>query len=93
MLVIGFASGDIPQIPANILLVKNITVMGFYWGGYLTFQPEALTDSLYTLMTWYSEGRLKPHISHVFPLDRAGEALELLRSRKSNGKVVVTPQS
>ena len=93
VLVIGFASGDIPQIPANILLVKNITVMGFYWGGYLKFQPDSLTDSLDTLMEWYSQGRLKPHISDVFPLDRADEALELLRSRKSTGKVVVTPQS
>ena len=46
VLTIGFASGDVPQIPANIILVKNITVIGFYWGGYLKFNPQALTDSL-----------------------------------------------
>ncbi len=91
VIVIGFASGDIPQIPANILLVKNITVIGFYWGGYLQFNAEALTDSLAELMQWHAEGRLKPHISHVLPLDQAEEALELMRSRKSTGKVVVTP--
>jgi len=91
VLTIGFASGDVPQIPANHLLVKNIDVMGFYWGGYLKFAPDALTDSLATLMGWYEAGRLRPHVSHVLPLSRAAEALELLRSRKSTGKVVVTP--
>ena len=91
VIVIGFASGDIPQIPANIILVKNITVIGFYWGGYLGFNAKALTDSLAELMQWYADGRLKPHISHIVPLDQAGDALELMRTRKSTGKVVVTP--
>ncbi|WP_439156518.1 NADPH:quinone oxidoreductase family protein [Yoonia sp.] len=91
VLIIGFASGDLPQIPANIILVKNITVIGFYWGGYLAFEPQALTDSLATLMDWHSKGRLKPHISDVFPLEDAALALSLMRSRKSTGKVVITP--
>ena len=91
VLTIGFASGDVPQIPANIILVKNITVIGFYWGGYLDFDPDALTDSLSELMDWHAEGRLRPHISHVLPLDRAEEVLGLLTSRASTGKVVVTP--
>ncbi len=91
VIVIGFASGDVPQIPANILLVKNITVIGFYWGGYLGFNPQALTDSLAELMAWHADGRLKPHISHTLPLDQAADALEFMRSRKSTGKVVVTP--
>lgn len=90
-LAIGFASGEVPQVPANHLLVKNIDVIGFYWGGYLKFAPDALFDSLSELMDWHSKGMLKPHISHVIPLDRADEALELLRSRKSTGKVVVKP--
>lgn len=91
IVVIGFASGDIPQIPANHLLVKNITVIGFYWGGYLKFNPTALTDSMGELLDWYAQGRLRPHVSHVVPLDNAADALDLLRSRKSTGKVVVTP--
>ncbi len=91
VIVIGFASGDVPQIPANIILVKNITVIGFYWGGYLAFNAQALTDSLAELMAWHADGRLKPHISHCLPLDQAGDALELMRNRKSTGKVVVTP--
>ena len=93
ILSIGFASGDVPQIPANHLLVKNLSVIGFYWGGYLKFRPEVVTDSLRTLFKWYEDGRIKPHVSHVLPLDRAEEALELLRSRRSTGKVVVTPSA
>jgi len=91
LLTIGFASGEVPQIPANHLLVKNLSVMGLYWGGYLKFRPEVVTESLATLFGWYAEGRIRPHVSHVLPLERAGEALELLRARKSTGKVVVTP--
>ncbi len=90
LLSIGFASGEVPQIPANHLLVKNLSVIGLYWGGYLNFRPEVVTNSLATLFEWYAEGRIKPHISHVLPLERAAEALELLRSRQSTGKVVVT---
>ncbi len=90
LLPIGFASGDIPQVPANHLLVKNLTVMGFYWGGYMAFKPEIIRDSLATLFQWHSEGRLSPHISHSLPLERSAEAMELLRSRKSTGKVIVT---
>jgi NADPH2:quinone reductase len=91
ILSIGFASGEVPQIPANHLLVKNLSVMGLYWGGYLNFRPEVVTESLATLFQWYEAGRLRPHISHILPLERAHEALELLRARKSTGKVVVTP--
>jgi NADPH2:quinone reductase len=90
ILSIGFASGEVPQVPANILLVKNLSVMGFYWGGYLAFAPEKLTASLSELMALFEAGRITPHVSATFPLDRASDALDLLRSRKSTGKVVVT---
>lgn len=91
LLPIGFASGEVPQIPANHLLVKNLSVLGVYWGGYMKFRPEVVTGSLRTLLGWYREGRLKPHVSHTLPLERAREGLELLRSRQSTGKVVITP--
>ncbi len=90
--VIGFAGGQVPQIPANILLVKNIDVIGFYWGAYAGFAPEVLDGSLARLMQWYDEGGLKPHVSHVLPLDRTAEAMDLMRKRKSTGKVVITMQ-
>ncbi len=91
MLVIGFASGTVPPIPANHLLVKNVDVMGFYWGGYVKFNPEAMDESLKELMQYFAEGRLHPHINHVVPLSDAPEALDLLTSRRSTGKVVVNP--
>lgn len=89
LLPIGFASGEIPQIPANILLVKNLTVIGLYWGGYSTFAPRVLGESLETLIRWHGEGRIRPHVSHRVPLAEANAALDLLRSRQATGKVVV----
>lgn len=90
IIVIGFASGDVPPIPANIILVKNIDVLGFYWGGYLKFRPDLVMKSIRELMQMHADGKLHPHISHTLPLDQAAEALDLLATRKSTGKVVVT---
>jgi len=90
LLCIGFASGDVPQIPANHLMVKNLSVLGFYLGGYLKFRPELVDASLKTLIDWYESGRLHPHISHVLPLSRVAEGMEMLRNRTSTGKIVVT---
>lgn len=89
ILVVGFASGDVPQIPANILLVKNITVIGYYWGAYRTLDPALMDRSLEELFQWFANGDLSPHISHEFPLEDAKQALETLKSRKSTGKVVL----
>lgn len=91
LLPIGFASGDVPQIPANHMLVKNLTVIGVYWGGYLKYKPEVVTESLSQLFDWYENGKLKPHISHSLPLEKASEGMALLKARKSTGKVVITP--
>ena len=89
LIPIGFASGEVPQIPANILLVKNLTVIGLYWGAYYRFKPEVLAASFRQLIGWFEAGRIKPHVSSVVPLAEAGRALELLESRRATGKVVV----
>ncbi|MEM6760356.1 MAG: NADPH:quinone oxidoreductase family protein [Pseudomonadota bacterium] len=89
LLPLGFASGTVPHIAANYLLVKNLTVLGFYWGGYTKVNPKVLTDSFTTLFGWYAEGKLTPHVSHVLPLAEANEGLDLLRTRKATGKVVI----
>ena len=89
LLPLGFASGEVPQIPANILLVKNMSVLGFYLGGYAKLHPRALGESFETLMGWYLEGKLKPHVSNVLPLEAANEGLDLLRTRQATGKVVI----
>ncbi len=89
LLPLGFASGTVPQIAANYLLVKNLSVLGFYWGGYTRVNPRVLTDSFAVLFDWYAQGKLKPHVSHVLPLAEANEGLDLLRTRKATGKVVI----
>lgn len=89
LLPLGFASGEVPQIPANILLVKNMTVFGFYLGGYAKLDPKALTQSFETLIGWYNAGKLKPHVSNVLPLVQANAGLDLLRRREATGKVVI----
>ncbi|SFK07293.1 NADPH2:quinone reductase [Celeribacter neptunius] len=91
ILLIGFAGGDLPKMKPNHMLVKNITAIGFYWGGYLAFNPAPLKASLAQLFDWAAEGTIKPHISHRLPLERFEEGLELLRSRRATGKVVLEP--
>lgn len=93
ILVVGFASGTVPQAPANILLVKNITLIGYYWGAHRKLQPELVRSSFATLMDWYEAGKLKPHISHTFDLADAAKAMAMLKSRKSTGKVVLTMET
>jgi NADPH:quinone reductase len=90
ILTIGFASGQVPQIPANILLVKNLTVMGLYYGGYQNFAPDVQKASLATLLDWYAAGSLHPHISHILPFDQLHQGMNLLRTRAATGKVVIT---
>jgi NADPH2:quinone reductase len=90
IVVIGFASGTVPQIPANILLVKNAAALGFYWGSYRKHDPERLRASFADLFRWHAEGRIRPHVSHRLPLAEAAEAVRLLTSRQSTGKVVLT---
>ncbi|MFT3690073.1 NADPH:quinone oxidoreductase family protein [Paenirhodobacter sp.] len=89
-LVIGFASGAPPVLPVNIALVKNLEIHGLYWGGYLALDPAMLRDSMAELFGWFAAGGLRPHISGSYPLERALDALEQLRARRSTGKIVVT---
>ena len=90
LLVIGFAGGGVPQIPANILLVKNIAAIGVHWGSYRRHAPARLADSFDQLFRWYCEGKLRLRIAATYPLDRAVEALEALKARRATGKLVVT---
>lgn len=89
ILPIGFASGTVPQLPANLLLVKNLSVFGLYWGGVAKADPRRVAESLESLFAWYAQGRLHPHVSNVLPLEAANAGLELLRSRQATGKVVI----
>ena len=91
ILVVGFASGAIPQIPANILLVKNVTVIGYSMGGHRARDPKLAERSFKDLYAWWAEGALKPRVSRTLPLKDAAVALEALAGRASTGKIVLTP--
>ncbi|HHW78429.1 MAG TPA: NADPH:quinone oxidoreductase family protein [Xanthomonadaceae bacterium] len=90
ILIIGFAGGTVPQIPANHLLVKNVDVIGLNWPAYAELNPGVMTESFRTLMQWYLEGAIQPYVSATYPLERAVEALNQVVARKSTGKVVIT---
>ena len=86
---IGFASGDVPPLKANHLLVKNIDAVGFWWGAYFDHAPDVMAESLSRLFDWAVDGKISPLISDVYPLSQAIEGLRLLETRKATGKVVV----
>jgi len=88
-LVIGFASGRIPTLPANIALLKNASVVGLFWGAYLSQNPGVIKRSFQQLLAWYGEGRLRPHIHRTYALEDAPNALEDLIKRKAMGKLVL----
>jgi len=90
ILVIGFAGGTVPQIPANIVLVKNCTVIGFHWGPYRQRSPALLRRAFAQMFGWVEAGQLTPHVSDVLPLEQANEAIEAIRARRPTGKIVLT---
>lgn len=89
-LVIGFASGDIPKIALNLPLLKGSSVVGVFWGAFAGREPQRHRDNVSELVRWWQEGKLRPHVSSTYPLERAGEAIRELADRKAKGKVVVT---
>jgi NADPH2:quinone reductase len=89
LITLGFASGDIPQIAANYLLVKNISAIGYSFSSYRFEQPASMRRTLEEICRWYTQGKLKPHISFTFPLERTKDALNALLERRSTGKVIV----
>jgi NADPH2:quinone reductase len=91
ILLIGFAGGDLPVLKPNHMLVKNISVIGFYWGAYFDIAPDVVAGSLAQLFDWAAQGKITPHISHRLPLDQAAAGLSLLSTRKATGKVIITP--
>jgi NADPH2:quinone reductase len=90
LLVVGFAAGDIPKIPLNLTLLKGCAIVGVFWGEFTRREPERFAQAMRRLGRWYGEGKLKPHISATFPLERAADALTLMAGRKVIGKVVLT---
>jgi len=91
LLVIGFASGQIPSVAANRILLKNISVVGLHWGAYARYEPARVPEAFAALFALYAEKKIQPVIFERFPLERVTEALAALGGRKSYGKVVLCP--
>jgi len=89
ILVIGFASGQVPQIPANHLLVKDASLLGFSLGQARRHRPKAVRDALDELVLWYAEGHVRPHVSQEYPLERAVDALVAIEQRRVAGKLII----
>lgn len=90
-LVIGFASGRIPELAVNRVLIKNSALVGLFWGAYMMNNPRVIQESFQKLLTWYSEGKLKPYVDRSFSLEDAPQALIALGNREAKGKFVIIP--
>lgn len=90
VLVIGFASGEIPRVPMNLPLLKGISIVGVFWGSFTAREPAVAQANHLELLEMYSAGTLKVHVGARFEFADAAKALELLAARGAMGKVVVT---
>jgi len=88
--VIGFASGRIPAAPANLVLLKSCDIVGVYWEAFAKRDPERNRSNFEAMLHWFSDGRLRPHISETYPLDQVPAAMNALLSRRTTGKLIIT---
>lgn len=89
-LVVGFAAGSIPSIPLNLALLKGCSIVGVFWGAFMRNEPRRNEANLKELLDWFKGGKVRPHISARYPLERAADALRDVMERKVKGKVVLT---
>jgi len=90
-LVVGFAAGDIPKLPLNLVLLKNCDVRGVFWGAWSEREPEAHRANIAQLLTWCADGKLAVHIHRIFPLAQTAQALKAIAGRSVMGKVILRP--
>lgn len=93
LVVLGFAGGRIPTMSVNYVLIKNIAVMGMHWSDYRDEHPQKMRHAQEELFKLYKEGKLHTEITGSYPLDRAAEALGMLRDRRAKGKIVLKMES
>jgi NADPH2:quinone reductase len=89
-LVVGFAAGEIPKVPLNIPLLKGCSILGVFWGEFTKREPEANKQNNKELMNLFDQGKISPHLHRVYPLEKAGEALNELLQKRVIGKVVLS---
>jgi NADPH2:quinone reductase len=90
-LVVGFAAGEIPKLPLNLVMLKGCDVLGVFWGDAVVREPENHRDNMAQLLAWVEEGRIVPHVHALYPMAETARALRELADRKAMGKVIVRP--
>jgi NADPH2:quinone reductase len=89
-LVVGFAAGEIPKLPLNLVLLKGCQVVGVFWGSFAEREPQRNEANLEEMVGWYREGRIRPHIDGTYPLEQSIDALRRIAARQVRGKLVIT---
>ena len=92
-LVLGFASGTIPRLPLNLVMLKGCAIIGVFWTAFVERNPDAHRANMELLLDWCEEGLIAPHIHATFALADTAKALSLIEERKVTGKVMVNPQA
>jgi NADPH:quinone reductase len=90
-LVVGFAAGEIPKLPLNLVLLKGCDVLGVFWGSWIERDPAGHRANTKQLLTWCAEGQLSSHVHAVYPLAEAPAALKAIAARQVMGKVILRP--
>jgi NADPH2:quinone reductase len=90
-LVIGFANGEIPKLPLNLMLLKGASVVGVFWGQFCSKEPQAYRQDVQEMFELVQQGKLRPHISARYPLEQGAQAINDMMNRKVMGKVIITP--
>jgi NADPH2:quinone reductase len=90
-LVVGFAAGDIPKLPLNLVLLKGCNVVGVFWGAWTKNNPKGQQENMAQIVRWAAEGKLSSHVHAVYPLEKTPEAIRSLSDRKVMGKVLLRP--
>jgi NADPH2:quinone reductase len=90
LLVVGFASGRIPDLPVNLVLLKGCEVVGVFWGAFTAREAEVNRQNLAELGEYFRAGKIRPLVSRTFPLERVADALNVILERKATGKIVLT---
>lgn len=91
LLVVGFASGEIPKLPVNLVLLKEYALIGVFWGAFTAKEPETYAANNRELFDWHSQGLIKPRIDERQPLSQAASALQRILDRGAIGKTILIP--
>jgi NADPH2:quinone reductase len=91
LLIVGFASGQIPTFPVNLALVKGYSVVGVFWGSFTQHEPQIFAQNMKELFAWLVEGDVSVHVDQTYPLEHAVDALLTLNQRAVKGKLIITP--